>query len=319
MIKSLRSYLCRAGLMACGFFIISETASAQTDADALMIPKNYFCTGIMYGHSSWKDYWEGTFKRNNGNIGTLSTNSFTYVGNYGITNKLDVIAMAPYIKTNASAGTLKGQSGLQDLTVALKYMALNTELGKGIFSAHAIAEGSIPLSNYVNDFLPVSIGLHSKTASLRGLLNYQVGRFFVAGAGQYVWRANTSIDRDAYYTDHLIYSHDVEMPNVSNFLGSFGYRSLKLNVEAIVTKMTTLGGFDIRKNDMPFASNKMNMTTAGVNLKYNVNGVDGLSLIAGGNYTLAGRNVGQATTVNAGIFYILAFNSKKVTANTPAK
>jgi len=310
MIKSLRSYLCRAGLMACGFFIISETASAQTDADALMIPKNYFCTGVMYGHSSWKDYWEGTFKRDNGNIGTLSSNSFTYVGNYGITNKLDVIAMVPYIKTNASAGTLHGQSGLQDVTVALKYMALNTELGKGIFSAHAIAEGSLPLTNYVNDFLPVSIGLHSKTASLRGLLNYQLGRFFVAGAGQYVWRANTSIDRDAYYTDHLIYSHDVEMPNVSNFLGSVGYRSLKLNVEAIVTKMTTLGGFDIRKNDMPFVSNKMNMTTVGGLAKYSFDNLTGFELVAGGNYVVSGRNVGQATNFFATVLYVFDFNKK---------
>jgi hypothetical protein len=310
MIKSLRSYLCRAGLVACGFFLISETANAQTDADALMIPKNYFCTGIMYGHSSWKDYWEGTFKRNSGNIGTLSSSSFTYVGNYGITNKLDLIAMAPYIKTNASAGTLKGQSGLQDLTVALKYMALNTELGKGIFSAHAIAEGSIPLSNYENDFLPVSIGLHTKTVSLRGLLNYQVGRFFVAGAGQYVWRANTSIDRDAYYTDHLIYSHDVEMPNVSNFLGSFGYRSLKLNVEAIVTKMTTLGGFDIRKNDMPFASNKMNMTTIGGLAKYSFDNLTGFEIVAGGNYVVSGRNVGQATNFFATVLYVFDFNKK---------
>src|SRR6202000_1752550 len=137
----------------------------------------------------------------------------------------------------------------QDLTVALKYMALNTELGKGIFSAHAIAEGTIPLTNYEQDFLPVSIGLHTKSVSLRGLLNYQLGRFFVAGAGQYVWRDNTTIDRNSYYTDHLIYSNEVDMPNVTNFLGSVGYRSIKLNVEAIVTKMTTIGGFDIRKND----------------------------------------------------------------------
>ena len=37
---------------------------------------------------------------------------------------------------------------------------------------------------------------------------------------------------------------------------------------------------------------------AGVNIKYNIKAVDGLSVIGGGgNYTLAGRNVGQATTV----------------------
>src|SRR6266481_5186456 len=153
MIRSLPLYFYRYCFVACCFFFLSKTASAQTDADALMIPKNYFCTGVVYTHSDWKNYWEGTFKRNNANIGTLSTNSFMVVGNYGITNKLDVIAMAPYVKTNASQGTLKGQSGVQDLTIALKYLAFTSEIGKGLFSIHAIAEGSIPLTNYEADFL----------------------------------------------------------------------------------------------------------------------------------------------------------------------
>jgi hypothetical protein len=310
MLKSLHLYFYRFSLMVCGCVLFSQIASAQTDADALMIPKNYFCTGVMYSHGSWKDYWEGTFKRDNANIGTLSSNTFMYIGNYGITNKLDVIATLPYIKTNASQGTLKGQTGLQDLTVALKYLAFTSEIGKGIFSVHAIAEGSIPTTNYENDFLPVSIGLHTKSVSLRGLLNYQTGRFFVAGAGQYVLRSNTSIDRNSYYTDHLIYGNDVNMPNVSNFLGSFGYRSLKLNVEAIVSKTTTLGGFDIRKNDMPFASNRMNMTTIGGLAKYTFENLTGFEVVAGGNYVVSGRNVGQATSLFATVLYVFDFNKK---------
>ena len=310
MIKSLRLYFYRYCLVVCCCFVFLQTARAQTDADALMIPKNYFCTGVIYTHSDWKSYWEGTFKRDNANIGTLSSNTFTVVGNYGITNKLDFLFMAPYVKTNASQGTLKGQSGVQDLTMALKYLAFKSEIGKGLFSIHAIAEGSIPLTNYEPDFLPVSIGLHSKTVSLRGLLNYQTGRFFVAGAGQYVLRSDITIDRNPYYTDHLIYSNQVDMPNVSNFLFSAGYRSLKLNIEGIVSHTTTQGGFDIRKNDMPFPSNRMNMTTVGGLAKYSFESITGLELTAGGNYVVSGRNVGQSTNLFAGIYYILDFSKK---------
>jgi len=310
MIKSLQLYLCRYCLVVCCCFVFCKTASAQTDADALMIPKNYFCTGVVYTHSSWTNYWEGTFKRDNANIGRLSSNTYTVVGNYGLTNKLDFIFMAPYVKTNASQGTLKGQSGVQDLTLALKYLAYNTEIGKGIFSVHAIAEGSIPLTNYEPDFLPVSIGLHSKSISLRGLLNYQVKQFFIAGAGQYVLRSNITIDRNAYYTDHLIYSNQVDMPNVTNFLVSAGYRSLKLNIEGIVSKTTSIGGFDIRKNDMPFPGNKMNMTTVGGLAKYSFENLTGLELVAGGNYVVSGRNVGQSTNLFAAVYYILDFNKK---------
>jgi hypothetical protein len=310
MIKPLHLYFLRYCLLLCFGLIFSLKASAQTDADALMIPKNFYCAGVVYGHNSWTDYWEGTFKRNNGNIGKLTSNTYTVVGNYGITNKLDVLFMVPYIKTNASEGTLKGQSGVQDLTLTLKWLALQTEIGTGIFSVHAIASGSLPLNNYEPDFLPVSIGVHAKTLSLRALVNYQTGRFFVAGAGQYVERSDITLDRNSYYTDHLIYSNRVDMPNVSNLLFSTGYRSLKLNVEAIVTQSTTQGGFDIRKNDMPFPSNRMNMTTAGGLIKYSFESITGLELTAGGNYVLKGRNVGQNTNLYGAIYYILDFSKK---------
>ncbi len=55
----------------------------------------------------------------------------------------------------------------------------------------------------------------------------------------------------------------------------------------------------------------MNATKLGLNFKYEIAAVQGLSVTGGGNYTIAGRNMGQATTVNGGIFYILNFNGKK--------
>jgi hypothetical protein len=235
---------------------------------------------------------------------------YSVVGNYGITNKLDVLFSVPYVTTNASAGTLKGQSGFQDLTLTLKWLAFQGQVGTGIFSVHAIVSGSIPLSNYEPDFLPVSIGLHSETAAIRALVNYQVGRFFIAAAGQYVQRGDITIDRNAYYTTQLINSNRVYMPNVNNFIFSTGFRSLRFNAEAIIEQSTTLGGFDIRKNDMPFPSNTMNMTTAGALFKYSFDAVSGLELTAGGNYVLKGRNVGQATTLFGGVLYVFDFSNK---------
>ena len=308
--KPLRLYFYRSCLSVLLLAAFGQIARAQTDADALMIPKNMFCAVVSYDHSSWNNYWEGTFKRNNLNIGTLSANSYMAMGNYGITNKLDLLFTVPYVTTNASEGTLKGQSGLQDLTLTLKYLAFQTEIGKGIFSVHAILSGSIPLSNYEPNFLPVSIGLHSTTASLRGLVNYQTGRFFVAGAAQYIQRSDITIDQNSYYTTQLIYSNQVYMPNVNNLLFSAGYRSLKLNIEGIVSQTTTLGGFDIRKNDMPFPSNRMNFTTAGGLVKYSFEGVTGLELSAGGNYVLKGRNVGQSTDFFGAVQYVFDFNKK---------
>ena len=306
--KFLQANLFRFGVLVSCLALPMLKANAQTDADALMIPKNMFCAGVVYDHSSWTDYWEGTFKRNNLNIGTLSANSYMFIGNYGLTNKLDFLFTVPYVTTNASAGTLHGQSGVQDLMVSLKWLAFQSEIGRGVFTAHAILAGSIPLSNYDPNFLPVSIGLQTRTVSLRGLLNYQVGRFFVAGAAQYIERSDITINQNAYFTTQEIYSNDVFMPNVNNVLLSAGYRSLKLNVEAIVQQTTTLGGFDISKNNMPFPSNTMNWTTAGGLIKYSFGGVSGFELTAGGNYVLRGRNVGQSTDFFGGVLYVFDFS-----------
>jgi hypothetical protein len=67
---------------------------------------------------------------------------------------------------------------------------------------------------------------------------------------------------------------------------------------------------------MPFPSNKMNTTTAGLALKYNVSAVEGLSLIGGANFTIAGRNVGQTNSYNGGLFYILDFSKKEKTSSS---
>src|SRR5436190_11749133 len=94
---------------------------AQTINDGLMMPKKYFCTGFMYGYDRWTKYWEGDLKRENGNIGSISTKSLTWVGNYGLTEKINIIAMLPYVWKKASQGTLHDMQGIQDLTLAVKY------------------------------------------------------------------------------------------------------------------------------------------------------------------------------------------------------
>ena len=288
-----------------------NSSMAQTDQDAIMMSKNNFCTGVMYSHSSWNYYWEGTFKRNNQNLGTVSSNTESVMGNYGINRRLNIIIGLPYIETKASAGTLHGMKGFQDISAWVKWMPIEKELKKGVISFYLLGGASIPISNYVADFLPLSIGLHSKTLSGRILLDYQLGSFFATGSATYTYRSNITIDRTAYYTSSLILSNEVVMPDVTNFAFRTGYRSSYLIAEAVVSNMTTLKGFDIRKNDMPFPGNQMDATTAGANFKYTLKKVSGLSITGGANYTITGRNVGQATNLNIGVFYIIDFTSGK--------
>jgi hypothetical protein len=284
---------------------------AQTDQDAIMMSKNLLCVGPSYGYSSWDHYWEGTFHRSNANIGRVTTQMIGVMGIYGITRKLNVVVSAPYIWTHASAGTLQGQQGFQDLSAWLKWKMLEENLGKGALSVFVLGGASVPMSNYIADYLPLSIGLQSKTLSARVIADYQYKHFFATVSGTYTWRSDITIDRNAYYTTSLHLTNQVDMPNVASEQFRTGYRDGDRWVaEAIVSNMNTLGGFDMRKNDMPFPSNKMNSTVVGAHVKHGFKAVRGLSLDLDGGYTVAGRNVGQSTSFDAGVYYILHFSKK---------
>ncbi len=308
------------GLIFCSLLAFVTRANAQTDADAIMMVKNNFCVGGMYSYSSWKDYWEGTLKRDNENLGTVSTTMIGVMGNYGISNKLNVLFSLPYVQTKASAGTLHGQKGIQDLSLWLKWMPFEKEVGPGTLSLYTISGVSIPTTDYVVDYLPLSIGLKSRNVTFRIMADYQIGNFFATISGSYVYRSNIKLDRPAYYDTQLHLTNEVKMPDAAQYNVRAGYRTDRLIAEALFGNWTTLGGFDITRNNMPFPSNKMNSTSAGINLKYNVKAVDGLSVIGGGSTVVAGRNVGQSTSFNGGIFYILSFTGHhKNTGNTPDK
>jgi hypothetical protein len=303
--------------MALVFLIFPFLAKSQTDIDAIMMAKNNLCIGPMYGYSSWKNYWEGTFKRDNLNLGTVSTSMISVMGNYGITNKLNFLFGAPYIQTKATKGTMHGMKGAQDLSLWLKWEPIEKSIGKKtIYSVYGVGGFSTPLSNYEGDYLPLALGLHSTNLSARIIGDVQHGDFFATVSGTYTCRSNITINRDAYYTTSMHYTNKVDMPDFLSAQMRAGYRTNRWIAEGIFDYNNTLGGFDIRKNDMPFPSNNMDWTSAGVNFKYTFKKVPGLSLTGGASYVLHARNVGQSSMFNGGVFYILRTSKVAATSHS---
>ena len=317
----MKKCLTRLSLVALLFILAGrQDLRAQTDDDALMMAKNNFCVGGTYSHSSWNHYWEGTFRRDNQNLGTVTTKMIGLMGIYGLNRHWAIVANAPYVWTRSSAGTLHSMHGIQDLSGWLKWEPVEEKLGSNSkLSVFALAGGSVPLTNYLADYLPLCIGLHSRSASGRVIADYQLGHFFVTGVGTYTWRSNITIDEQSYYTTSFHETNQVQMPNMASWLFRTGYRTNQWVIEGLLSDMITLGGFDIRKNDMPFPSNRMDAVMAGAHVKYEFQSrpLRGLSFTVDGNYTVAGRNVGQATTIDAGIFYIFNFSHRAVSAETP--
>lgn len=280
----------------------------QTESDALFMEKNNICGGFVYGNTSWNHYWEGTFYRDNANIGSFKSNSVMAMANYGVARGLNVIASAAWIDNRVTAGTLSGQKGIQDLNLFLKKELWARDI-KG-FNSSLVAVGGVsaPLSNYVADYLPISIGMRSKTASVRLLADVQKEHWYGTASAMYTRRGNVTIDRNSYYTTELIYSDQVAMPDVFSYNIRLGWRDgADKYFELIADRMNTLGGFDIRKNDMPFLSNNMDAFRAGINIKYPVPVLNGLSIMATGMQTLSGRNMGKARMIMAGVVYQTAF------------
>jgi len=283
--------------------IAPATLQAQTIDDGMLFPRRALSAGVVYAHEAWSQYWEGTLKRENGNIGTVTTQRVSWTAGYGVTDRLSVMVVLPYVSTRASQGPLHGMSGVQDFMLAAKYQVLATPLtDRGTLRALVVAAAGIPATNYTPDFQPLSIGLASRQMSGRFTLNFQArDGWFLNGSAGYTWRANVKLDRPAYYTNGQLYLTDeVAMPDVVDYSIGAGFQRGRLCIPVSLSQQRTRGGSDIRRQDAPFVSNRMDFVKAGAMVMYR-----GIRL--GASHIVSGRNVGQATEVKGGLVYTFHF------------
>jgi hypothetical protein len=292
------------------FLLVSLQVSlgAQTIDDGIMLPKKTLFTGGLYTRESFNEYWEGTLKRDNENIGTVTTQVNTWFANYGVTDRINVIAAVPYVWTRASQGVLHGIDGLQDLTLAAKLNAFEkTSPSAGLIRAMAVVSAGIPLTDYNPELPPLSIGNGSTRLSLRGTLQYETTPgWFVAGTTAYTFRSDVTLDRPYFFTDgEFVMSDQVDMPRVLDYTLSGGYMKRSLMIVGSFAQQRTQGGGDIRRQDMPFISNRMNFSKVGGLIMYPIPGLRELVFNAAYSRTVDGRNVGQAHTFTIGFLYLL--------------
>ncbi len=277
---------------------------AQSMDDAIFMDRRVLCAGLFYTREQWSDYWEGTLKRDNGNIGTLTTTQASWMGAYGVTDRINILASLPYVWTKASQGVLAGQQGAQDLSLGIKVRAFSTPLTThGTLHGIAVLSATAPTSDYTVDFFPLSIGSASRRATARGLLSFQ-GRngVYVNGSASYTRRGNVTLDRVAYFTNNQLFlTNEVQMPDVSDYALTLGYQRTGLVVPIVFTRQTTRGGADIRRQDMPFVSNRMNFTRVDGRVQYVIPKLKAVTVHVGASHVLRGRNVGQSTTVMGGL------------------
>lgn len=298
-------------LSVAALFVFTGLA-AQMPNDGIFLTKGELCAVATYHHSSWKKYWEGERLRENSNIGTVRTQAIMPMAGYGITNRINVFAGLPYIWTKATAGTMAGQRGWQDLSVGVKAKFYEIEKGSIKASVQGFAGYSLPVTNYVANYLPFAVGLQSKVLTGRAILHVEHESFLHATATwAYNRRSNIEIDENTYYTEgKLYYTNQVYMHDVIDYSVRLGYNPADFLVELYFAQVIQQGGGGIRRELMP--------TPPSINMTFNTVGLHGIyrwgkeghfQTTGGISYVPSGINVGKALNWNMGVMYV--FNLKK--------
>ena len=175
----------------------------------------------------------------------------------------------------------------------------------GTLRAIGLLSTTLPMTDYTPDLLPLSIGLHSKTLTGRGTVNYLGSRGLYVNAGAaYTFRGNVTLDRPYYFTNNQLYlSNEVAMPNFFDYSASAGYYHRDLKIVGDFAQQQTRGGGDIRRQDMPFVSNRMNYSAVGFEVQYPIPHLRDLQYWVAYRNIFNGRNVGQANTITTGVMY----------------
>lgn len=288
------------------------TTRAQTAFDGFTMTKGELCLVADYGQSKWTEYWEGKRVRENLNVGEFTSKIFMPMLGYGITDRIAVFATVPYIDNSSDAGYMANLKGWQDLAMEAKVQLTKNRLGKGTLSSFATIGFSVPITDYIPDFLPYSIGLGSKTAQVRGIGHYKMdkGWFGTIQTG-YILRGKIEVDRETYYTDDQYYTKEMAIPDMWDGSVRAGFDNQRVRVSAQYNWMLSTSGSDIRRNDMPYPGNRMNRQSVQLNGLYWVPWVKGLAIHALADQTVAGRNMGKALMWMGGLQYVFKPFQKK--------
>lgn len=288
---------------------------AQTIDDGIMMTARSIQTGDIYTRDKWDEYWEGSLKRVNGNIGEITTTTNAWALAYGVTDRASVFASLPWVWTRPSQGVLQGLHGVQDLTIGGKWSFFErSSPRRGQLRAIGAVSGTFPLSDYTPDFAPLSIGTQSLRLTPRLTVNYQTDTgIYLNGTTAFTRRANVTLDRPYYFTNDTLYlTSEVEMPNVLEWTASVGYLKHDLNTFLGYTRHTTRAGGDIRRQDAPFVSNRVEYSQVSAMAMYPIPKINAVAFQFAVARVLDGRNVGQSTTLTFGFLYSRAHKGRLI-------
>ena len=87
------------------------------------------------------------------------------------------------------------------------------ELGKGKLAVLASGGYSTPITNYLSDYRPYSIGNGANEWSARGIVQYKFDMgLYIRATGGHLFRGETRVERDYYYANGSYYTEWMDVP-----------------------------------------------------------------------------------------------------------
>lgn len=291
------------------FSFLAGALQAQTPSDAIMMKQRESCLALIYDHGAFDQYWEGSLLRSNATIATVNRNTALPMIAIGFFDQLNLIVAAPYVQTNSTepnGGKFAGARGFQDLNLALKSQIVNRQVGEGELAFLATLGFSTPLTNYLSDYRPYSLGFGANELSSRGILQYKLNNGLYARTSlAYLWRGQTKAERDYYYNNGSYYTAWMDVPSAWHYQGAIGIWMLEnsLKIEASYTGLQSVSGDDIRPYNAPQPTNKVEEGLLGAFAQYYFRKPKGLGVLAYFSQVTSGRNTGKSTNFGGGITY----------------
>jgi len=264
--------------------LLLSLAPAQlsaSDVTGFLPGKGQGTVAVGYTGESYDEFRVGTEKMPLPDaLGEITTTSFSFWMNYGLTDRLALVVNAAYVAADSDGPAGLSDSGPQNLAVLLEMKLWESTSGSGI--SHSLVGaigGSTPIESYTAD-APVARGDESTDALLRLVYLLRSGSFYWSQQVGYDLRSDDAPDGIPLYTElGLSTGHWTWIVWYSQYLAQ--------------------SGTDIGDPGFTFPSNKEDLQRLGA--KAVVVFPNGWGGFAGAFSTLDGRNTGNATGLSAGL------------------
>lgn len=277
----------------------TATTQAQGYLDGFFSEQGALAVTTSYTRGSFDTFYFGKDKKDLKDTNAyreITQDIYDIYAKYEVAPDLVAFLNIPFIvgngelTSNAEVGTKKEVSGIQDVTLGLKYRIKKFKYENSRFSILSAFSVSLPGDYEPNGIL--SIGNGAVAADISTGVHYDTDKgFFTTLFGSYSFRDD--------HQDH----GDFNVPSAFIGTAKIGYANRNFYVDGWFEFLNSVNGLDISQADFGnrFPETRVMYSRVGGTIYKKFNEEFGMSLGAG--TILNGRNVGKATTFTIGLTY----------------